>query len=59
VDFEKAFNTVEREAVWFKMRRIGLSENMVNRTKIMYEGSKFGVKCEENKVASFAPQSRG
>jgi hypothetical protein len=30
VDFEKAFDSIDREALWFKMRRIGVCENMVN-----------------------------
>jgi hypothetical protein len=34
VDFEKAFDSIDREALWFKMRRIGVSENMVNCIKI-------------------------
>jgi hypothetical protein len=41
------------------MRRIGVSENMVNCIKIMYEGTKFCVKCGENEVTTFTPQTRG
>jgi hypothetical protein len=59
VDFQKAFDSIDREALWFKMRRIGVSENMVNCIKIMYEGTKFCVKCEENEVTTFASQTRG
>jgi hypothetical protein len=41
------------------MRSIGVSENMVNCIRIMYEGTKFCVKCGENEVTTFAPQTRG
>jgi hypothetical protein len=59
VDFEKAFDSVDREALWFKMRRLGVSENMVNCTRIMYRGTKFCVKCGENEVTTIAPQTGG
>jgi hypothetical protein len=41
------------------MRRIGVSENMVNCIRIIYEGTKFCVKCGENEVTTFALQTRG
>jgi hypothetical protein len=44
VDFEKASDSVDGEALWFKMRRIGVSKNMVNCIRILYEGTKFCVK---------------
>jgi hypothetical protein len=59
VDFEEAFDSIDREALWFKMRRIGKSENMVDCIRIMYEGTKFCVKCGENEVTTFALQTRG
>jgi hypothetical protein len=59
VDFEKSFNSIDREVLWFKMRRIGIRENIVNCIKIMYEGTKFCVKCGENEVRTFALQMRG
>lgn len=33
VDFEKAFESINREVLHFKMMRMGASENMVNSTK--------------------------
>jgi hypothetical protein len=59
VDFKKAFDSIDRETLWFKMRRIGVGENMANCIKIMYECTKFCMKCGENKVTTFAPQTRG
>jgi hypothetical protein len=41
------------------MRRIGVHKNTVNCIRIMYEGSKFCVKCGENEVTTLAPQTRG
>jgi hypothetical protein len=58
VDFEKAFDSVHREALWFKMKRTGVSENMVNCTRIKYEGARFSVKSGENEVSSFTSQTR-
>jgi hypothetical protein len=57
LDFEKAFDSLDREALWFKMRRIGVSENMLNCKRIMYESANFCVKCGENEVTTFAPQT--
>jgi hypothetical protein len=55
----KAFDSIDSEALWFKIRRIEVGENMVNCIKIMYEGTKFCVKCGENEVTTFVPQTRG
>ena len=46
VDFEKAFDSINREALWYKMRQTGVSENMVSN--IMYQDIKFCEKCCEN-----------
>jgi hypothetical protein len=43
----------------YGLRRIVVSENMVNCIKIMYESTKFCVKCGENEVTTFAPQTSG
>ena len=34
VDSEKAFDYINRKALWFKMRKIRVSEKIVNCTKI-------------------------
>jgi len=44
INFEKAFDSVNREALWLKLRKIGVSENMINCIKIMYQDIKFCVK---------------
>jgi DNA-directed RNA polymerase subunit M/transcription elongation factor TFIIS len=41
------------------MRMIGGNENMANCVRMMYEGTKFCVKCGENEITTFAPQTRG
>jgi hypothetical protein len=46
VDFEKAFDSINREALWYKMRKTEVSENMVSN--IMYQDIKFCEKCGEN-----------
>jgi Reverse transcriptase (RNA-dependent DNA polymerase). len=44
VDLKKAFDSSNREALRFKMRKIEVSENMLNCIKIMYQDIKFCVK---------------
>jgi hypothetical protein len=39
--------------------RIGVSKNMVNCIRIMYEGTTFCVKCGENEVKTLALQTMG
>jgi hypothetical protein len=36
VDSDKAFDSMNRYALWYKMRKMGVSENMVSSTGIMY-----------------------
>ena len=48
VHFEKTFVSINREALWYKMRKIGVSENMVSNIEKMNEDIKFCLKCGEN-----------
>jgi hypothetical protein len=59
VDFEKAFDSINTEAMWYKMRKIGVSENMVSDIEIMYQDIKFCVKCGGNQRSRCAPQTKG
>jgi hypothetical protein len=59
VDLEKAFDSIDREALWFKMRKKGVSENMVRCIKKMYEGIKFCVKCEGDNLTDLVEQRKG
>jgi hypothetical protein len=59
VDFEKAFDSINREALWYKMRKTGVSENMVSNIEKMYQDIQFCVKCGENQTSSCAPQTKG
>jgi hypothetical protein len=45
--------------VWFKMRKKGVSDNMVECIKKMYDNTKFCVKCCGNEVTDFVEQRRG
>jgi hypothetical protein len=58
VDLEKVFDSIDREALWFKMRKKGVSENMVTCVKKMYEGIKFCVKCEGDNLTNLVEQRR-
>jgi hypothetical protein len=57
VDFEKAFDSINTETLWYEMRTIRVSENMVSSIEIMYKDIKF--KCGENQRPSCAPQTKG
>jgi hypothetical protein len=56
VDFEKAFDSIHREALWYKMRRKGISDNMVKCIREMYDGIKICVRCGEEEVTDFIEQ---
>jgi hypothetical protein len=59
VDFEKAFDSINREVLWFKMRTKGVSERMVSCLSNMYEEIKFCVRCGDNEVTNFVTQTKG
>jgi hypothetical protein len=58
VDLEKAFDSIDREALWFKMRRKGVSDNIAKCIKKMYNGTIFCVKCGGDEVIDFVEQRR-
>jgi hypothetical protein len=52
-------DSIDMEALWFKMRKRGASENMMKCFKKMYEGIKFGVKCDSDNMSDFVEQRGG
>jgi hypothetical protein len=56
VDFEKAFGSVHREALWYRLRRNGISDKIVKCNK---EGVNFCEKCGEGEVMDFIEPKRG
>jgi hypothetical protein len=58
VDFAKAFDSIYREALWYKLRRKGISDNTVKCIREMYDGIKFCVKSGEDEVTDFIEQER-
>jgi hypothetical protein len=59
VNFEKAFDCINREALWYKMRKTEVNENVVSNVKKKYQDTKFCVKCGENQRSICAPQTKG
>jgi hypothetical protein len=59
VDFEKAFDCINREALWYKMRKTGVSGSMVSNIKKVYQNITICVKCGENHRSSCASQTKG
>ena len=53
VDQEKAYNRVQREKLWYCMRKSGIVEKYVRLAQDMYEGSDTVVKCAVRATESF------
>jgi hypothetical protein len=49
----KVFVSVHRGALWYKLRRKAISDNMAKCVKEMYDGIKFCLKCGEDEVTDF------
>jgi hypothetical protein len=56
--FEEAFYSVDREALWSKMRRTQ-ARGLLNCIQKCYEDTKFRAKCGDNEETNFAPQTKG
>ena len=59
VDFEKAFDSINSEALWLKMRKMSVSESIVSFVKLTYEDIKFCEQCGENQISNCAPHTKG
>jgi hypothetical protein len=59
VDFEKEFDSSKREALWFKMRKLGVSDGIGDCIKIMHQDTTFCVKCGETLISLCATQTEG
>jgi hypothetical protein len=59
VDFEKAFDSINREVLWFKMRMKGVSDRTVSCLSNVCEGIKFCVRCGNNEVTKFVTETEG
>jgi hypothetical protein len=59
IDFEKVFDSINRETLWYKMRMKGTSSNMINCIKSMYDNVQFCIKCGKNEVTDSVNQTGG
>lgn len=48
VDFAKAFDSVDRKALWFKLANQGISRKFLNILRSLYEHSSFAIKLGED-----------
>ena len=48
IDFEKAFDTVWRDALLYKLLKAGIHGRMFNMIKSMYEETYYSVKCKDS-----------
>jgi hypothetical protein len=58
VDLEKAFDSIDREALWFKMRKKEVCDNMVECIKKLYNNTKFCVECGGDEVTDFVKKKK-
>ena len=57
IDFEKAFDSVNRDALWKILRWHGLPHKIVNVIRALYEGFQCKVICGEHTSSSFRVQT--
>ena len=53
IDFEKAFDTVWRDALLYKLLKAGISSRMLNMIKSMYEETYYSVNCKDGLTTFF------
>ena len=58
VDYQKAFDSVDRKLLWYKLLRDGCSTTMVNTLKAMYNSVQMCVKYKNKFSNFFASHSR-
>jgi len=59
VDFRKAFDLVNRQALWFKLYSLGISSKMLALLRSMYEEVKSCVKLSNNSYSNFFGSNLG
>jgi len=50
VDFEKAFDSIDREKLWVKLVQMGISTKIINLLRGIYDDVTFCIRCHENTV---------
>ena len=58
IDFEKAFDTVWRDDLLYKLLKAGIHGRMLNMIKSMYEETCYSVKCKDG-LTTFLKSIRG
>ena len=53
IDFEKAFDSVWRDALLYKLLKAGIHGKMFNIIKSMYEETYYSVRCQDGLTAFF------
>jgi hypothetical protein len=52
IDFQKAFDTVNRQKLWARLWELGCSTKMLEALIGMYKNVRFAIKCGQNEVTS-------
>ena len=59
IDFKKAFDSVPRAALWYKMHRCGIKGNFLRILMDMYTKCSFAVRINETTATKYSPTSSG
>lgn len=52
IDFEKAFDTINRGLLWYKLSKIGMPSDMINILKSIYVSTSCCVRVKQDYVSS-------
>ena len=59
IDFRKAFDCVNRQALWYKMHGVGVSGKMIQQLRSIYSKSKFAIKVNPNEITHYTGSVTG
>lgn len=59
IDLEKAFDSIPRRALWFKLAKLGISKKYLNLCMSSYASSKFSIRGAGQRYANAIPTTTG
>lgn len=59
VDLKKAYDSVDRDAMWCKLREIGISCKMLELLRDKYKWSQFAIRGAHGELSDFVPSTGG
>jgi hypothetical protein len=59
VDYAKAFDTIPREALWYRLSSLGISTKTLNIIRSIYASSRFSIRVEKNVLSEPVSSNAG